>query len=277
MFRSTLSLLISLFFLSPVLSQENINLKEDFPVFPVCKLIPSSLQKNCFDESMQEHIDEFFSYPKTAVDLGLQAVVNVYFEINKNGMVGDINANCNLVGVKFDNKEALLAANQLFEKAAKDIFAKLPKMIPGKINDSISSFPFQIPITYRIPVKENNSNLVFALDSVEWAPLFPGCEKMNSDGSKTCFKEKVQNHINKYLRYPKKANTTEKDVVVFIEILIENDGVIYDLTSLGPNLFRQEAERVIKKLPYFEPALNNDIPVAVSYTIPILFNSKINK
>ena len=77
MFRSTLSLLISLFFLSPVLSQENINLKEDFPVFPVCKLIPSSLQKNCFDESMQEHIDEFFSYPKTAVDLGLQAVVNV--------------------------------------------------------------------------------------------------------------------------------------------------------------------------------------------------------
>ena len=66
-------------------------------------------------------------------------------------------------------------------------------------------------------------------------------------------------------------------MVVFIEILIENDGVIYDLTSLGPNLFRQEAERVIKKLPYFEPALNNDIPVAVSYTIPILFKKTKNK
>ena len=272
MIKKTFLLFFSLFFFLPIFSQEPSSPKEEFPIFSVCKLIPSNLQKKCFNESMQEHIDEFFIYPKTAIDLGLQAVVNVNFEINQNGLVDDINANCNLVGVKFDNKEALLAANQLFEKAAKDIFLKLPKMIPGRINDSISSFPFKIPITYRISNEISDSNDVFPLDSAEWAPLFPGCEEMDSDGSKTCFKEKVNNHINKYLKYPKKAKQIGKEAVVFVEIIIENDGGIYDVTILGADIFKKEAERVIKKLPYFEPALINDLPVAVSYTIPIVFN-----
>mgnify|MGYP001251564492 CR=1 FL=1 len=277
MFKKTFLLFFSLLFFLSIFSQKSSGIKEEFPIFPVCKLIPSKLQKKCFEESIQEHVDKYFIFPEIAIDLGLQAVVNVLFNINEQGIVSDINPICNLVGVKFDDKDALLSANQLFENAAVKIISQLPKMLPGKINDTLSSFSYKIPITYKIPVKKNNSNLVFPLDSVEWAPLFPGCEEMNSDGSKTCFKKKVQNHIEKYLRYPKKANKTEKDVVVFIEILIENDGVIYDLTSLGPNLFRQEAERVIKKLPYFEPALNNDIPVAVSYTIPILFKKTKNK
>ena len=270
------SLILFFLFLSHKAQEPN-NINKDFPIFPVCKLIPKNLQQKCFNESIEEHISKFFIYPKTANDLGLQSIVNVFFDINVNGSVSNIKAKSSLVGVKFENKEALLIANQLFEEAALSIFNKLPKMTPGKINDSVSSISFKVPVTYRLAEKSDLQNQVFPINSVEWAPLYPGCEEMDSDGSKTCFKEKVQNHINKYLRYPKKANKTEKDVVVFIEILIENDGVIYDLTSLGPNLFRQEAERVIKKLPYFEPALNNDIPVAVSYTIPILFNSKINK
>ena len=145
-------------------------------------------------------------------------------------------------------------------------------MIPGRVNDSISSFPFKVPITYRISNEISDSNDVFPLDSAEWAPLFPGCEEMDSDGSKTCFKEKVNNHIKKYLKYPKKAKQIGKEAVVFVEIIIENDGGIYDVTILGGDIFKKEAERVIKKLPYFEPALINDLPVAVSYTIPIVFN-----
>ena len=43
------------------------------------------------------------------------------------------------------------------------------------------------------------------------------------------------------------------------------------MTILGPDIFREEAERIIKKMPLMEPGLNNDLPVAVSYTIPIFF------
>ena len=252
-------------------SQQFENIKKDFPIFPICKLIPTSLQQNCFEESLQEHIDKNFIYPKLAIDLGLQSVVNVFFEINKEGLVENIRAKSNLVGVKFDNDESLLAANLLFEKSAKKIFSELPKMSPGKINDTISSFPFQIPVTYRSSDLEDQSNQVFQIENVEWAPLFPGCEDMNSSGSISCFKEKIEKHVKRYIRYPKKAKKTGIESIVFVEIIIENDGAIYDMTILGPDIFREEAERIIKKMPLMEPGLNNDLPVAVSYTIPIFF------
>ena len=87
---------------------------------------------------------------------------------------------------------------------------------------------------------------------------------------------KITNHIKKYLKYPKKAKSLAKDAIVFVEIIVENDGGIYDLTILGPDVFKKEAERVIKKLPFFEPGLNNDEPVAVSYTFPITFKPSLN-
>ena len=265
-------LIFFLFFVLSNYSQEENIIEEDFPILPICNLIPENLQKKCFEESIQEHIEKYFIYPKTALDLRLQSVVNVFFEINENGEVNNIIAKSNLVGVKFDSEEALLAANQLFENAAQDIFKKLPKMIPGKVNGEPSSFPFQLPITYRIPSDSDKSNDVFPLDSVEWAPLFPGCEDMNSDDSKTCFKEKVDKHFKKYLKFPKKAKgIVAEESIVFVEIIVENDGKIYGITILGPDVFRKETERVIKKLPSMEPGLNNDLPVAVSYTIPVIF------
>ncbi len=45
-------------------------------------------------------------------------------------------------------------------------------------------------------------------------------------------------------------------------------------TKLETKCFKKEAKRVIKKMPSFEPGLNNNYPVAVSYTIPITFNRK---
>ena len=61
-----------------------------------------------------------------------------------------------------------------------------------------------------------------------------------------------------------------------LEIIIAHDGGVYDLTILWSDVFKQQAERVIKKLPFFEPGLNNDEPVAVSYTFPITFKPSLN-
>ena len=161
------TLIFFLFFVLSNYSQDENLVEEDFPILPICNLIPENLQKKCFEESIQEHIEKYFIYPKTALDLGLQSVVNVFFEINENGEPNNIIAKANLVGVKFDSEESLLAASQLFENAAQEIIKKLPKMIPGKVNGEPTSFPFQLPITYRIPSESDKSNDVFPLDSVE--------------------------------------------------------------------------------------------------------------
>jgi len=247
---------------------------EEFPVFPICSLVPSSMQNICFEETISEHIANNFVYPKAAMDLELQAVVKVFFEIDKNGKVDKLFAKASLVGVKFNEKEALLEANQIFEQASIDIMNKLPLMKPGKINGEVSSFPFDIPIIYRLPSSKNDFNKVYPLESVEWAPLFPETKNISADESKIYFKKRIADHIKKYLRFPRKSKNLNDQVIVFVEIIVENDGNIYEITAFGNEEFRKEAERVIKKIPSLEPGLINDYPVAISYTVPITFNRK---
>ena len=248
--------------------------EEIFPVFPICSLVPSSKQNICFEETISEHISNNFVYPKAAMELELQAVVKVFFEIDINGKVDKLFAKASLVGVKFDEKEALLKANKIFELASIKIINKLPLMKPGKVNGENASFPFQIPITYRLPTINDNSNQVFPIDSVEWAPLFPETNNISSDESKTYFKKRVDDHIKRYLRFPRKSKNPNNQIIVFVEIIVENDGNIYEINAFGPEEFKKEAKRVIKKMPSFEPGLNNNYPVAVSYTIPITINRK---
>ena len=247
---------------------------EEFPVFPICSLVPSSMQNICFEETISEHIANNFVYPKAAMDLELQAVVKVFFEIDKNGKVDKLFAKASLVGVKFNEKEALLEANQIFEQASIDIMNKLPLMKPGKINGEVSSFPFDIPIIYRLPSSKTDFNKVYPLESVEWAPLFPETKNISADESKIYFKKRIADHIKKYLRFPRKSKNLNDQVIVFVEIIVENDGNIYEITAFGNEEFRKEAERVIKKIPSLEPGLINDYPVAISYTVPITFNRK---
>jgi hypothetical protein len=254
--------------------QETQIIQEEFPIFPICNLVPISMQNICFEETISEHVENNFIYPEAAIELGLQAVVKVFFEIDINGKVDKLFAKASLVGVKFDQQEALLKANQIFEQASIEIINKLPLMKPGKVNGEVSSFPFEIPITFKLPSSDDNFDDVFPIDSVEWAPLFPGTSNISSDDSKPYFKKRMNDHIKRYLRYPRKSNNPNDQVIVFVEIIIENDGNIYEITAIGPKEFRKEAERVIKKIPALEPGLNNDYPVAVSYTIPITFNRK---
>ena len=37
---------------------------ETHPIFPVCELLPDKFQKNCFNETIDDHIQKNFIYPK---------------------------------------------------------------------------------------------------------------------------------------------------------------------------------------------------------------------
>ena len=107
------------FFLTNILtSQENNIPEKEFPVFTICSLVPVKNQKTCFNETLNEYIEENLVFPESAKELGLQSVVNVYFEIDVEGRVSNLIAKSSLVGVKFTDKEALDTANKIFEDAA---------------------------------------------------------------------------------------------------------------------------------------------------------------
>ena len=113
--------------------------EEVYPIFPICKLIPNDKQNQCFDESMFEHVEKNFKYPKTAWELDLESLVRIRFEINELGEVDNIVANSSVVGISFIEKEALKAAESMFEVAAANIIRSLPKMTPAKKNGEPSN------------------------------------------------------------------------------------------------------------------------------------------
>ncbi|MDB4050064.1 energy transducer TonB [Flavobacteriaceae bacterium] len=273
MFKKLLSV-VFLFFFSFLFSQDNEVVTDEFPVFPICKLVPVKNQSICFNETLSEHIEKYFIFPDSAKDIGLQSVVNVFFEIDINGKVDKLFAKSSIVGVEFKDAESLRIANAVFEEAAMKIFDQLPIMKPGKINGIVSPRPFRIPVTYRLESQNFDPNDIFTLDSIDWAPLFPKAVDVTPETSISLFKENIDFYVNKYLKYPKTHSKDSDQVIVFLELIIENDGNIFEITSFGDEEYRVLAEKVIKKIPSLEPALKNDYPVAISYSFPVVFNKK---
>ena len=271
MLNKLLSIIV-IFFFSSVSSQDKQLVNKEFPVFPICKLVPVKNQSICFDETIAEHIEKYFVFPDSAKELGLQSVVNVFFEIDINGKVDKLFAKSSIVGVEFTDSDALNTANSIFEQAALNIFNKLPVMKPGKIDGVVKSFPFRIPVTYRNESQNFDLNDVFTLDNIDWAPLFPKAKDVTPETSITLFKENIQFYIKKYLKYPKTHNDESTQVIVFLDLIIENDGNIFEISSYGDEEYRVQAEKAIKKIPSLEPALKNDYPVAMSYSFPVVFD-----
>jgi TonB family protein len=82
--------------------------------------------------------------------------------------------------------------------------------------------------------------------------------------------------ISKNLRYPAEARKAGISGRVFVEFVVEKDGsVIYAKAYKSPNeLLSEEAVRVIKLLPKFNPGYINGRLVRVKLIVPIEFALK---
>ena len=241
------------------------NFEEVYPIFPICKLIADNKQNKCFDESMFEHIENNFSYPQTAWDLDLESLVRIRFDINESGKVNNIIASAAVVGISFIEREALSAAESMFEVAAANIIRKLPQMTPAKRDGKPFKKTFQVSVEYKIPKQLD-------FDEINKAPTFPGCEDVEIGKSKECFESYISDHINKNLRYPKRALKNNIEGDVFIQFEITKDGYFINFTTIGPSkILEDEAYRIMAKLPQVEPGEYLEKKVSVLYGLPISF------
>ena len=85
-----------------------------------------------------------------------------------------------MVGISFIEKEALRAAESMFEVAAANIVRSLPEMTPAKKGGEPIKKTFQVAVEYKIPTQLD-------YDEIDKAPSFPGCEDVEIEKSKECF------------------------------------------------------------------------------------------
>jgi TonB family protein len=103
---------------------------------------------------------------------------------------------------------------------------------------------------------------VFDFVSVDTPPQFPGGI------------EKFYSFIGKSIKYPKEAYDKKVEGKVFMSFIVEENGSLNDIhidRALGSGT-DEEALRVLKASPRWNPGMKNNQPVRVKYAIPISFS-----
>ncbi len=248
-------------------AQNSTEIKETFPVFPVCELLPEKFHQDCFNETVDEHIQNNFVYPKQAWDNDLEAMVKVKFDIDINGTIKNITPNSSVIGVSFFDRESLNLAKKLFNDSAKKVIESLPDAIPAKKGNIAIKKTFLVSIKYQIPRK-------LGFDDVDSPPIFELCS--DEENKKLCFIKFIEDHISKNFKYPKRAIKKGEEGNVFIQFDMTSDGLYTNFTTIGENrILEDEAYRIMIKLPSFEPAKYRDKYVTTTYGTTISF--KLNQ
>jgi len=112
------------------------------------------------------------------------------------------------------------------------------------------------------------------LNTVEFVPIFPGCEDLGSNQEKiACMSSK----INKFIRRNFRTNRFNDLKVgskqnIYVEFRINKSGDVADVRAIAKHAsLKQEAIRTLNKLPKMKPGMQGEHNVSVMYTVPIRF------
>lgn len=133
---------------------------------------------------------------------------------------------------------------------------------------------FLVSLFFIAPVFSQNSKGKTILNKKMFrAPIFPGCNLYRKKLHKSCFSQKLNEHIRIHFRYPKVALDSGFQGRVFIKFDINKNGVIKNITARGPYpFFEEEAIRIISKLPKMVPAKDKEgNAMTIPFSIPITF------
>lgn len=123
-----------------------------------------------------------------------------------------------------------------------------------------------------VVVEEEEEDISVPFAVIEDVPVFPGCEEGTKEQKRTCFQQKVQEHVMKNFKYPPMAIEMGIQGKVYVQFVIDAEGYITNIRSRGPDkLLEKEAERIITSLPRMIPGMQRKRPVKVPYSIPVNF------
>ena len=199
-------------------------------------------------------------YPESAVKNGIEGRVSCSFVVGKDGAISEAEV---IRGVSPElNEEALRVINSM------------PVWSPGKQRGEAVNVKYTVPVTFRLSggkkktssriaqrlIKEvDTSGRVFTV--VQHMPEFPG-------GQTSLLK-----YLATRIKYPTIAQENGIQGRVSCSFVVDTDGSLKDIEvirGIDPSLDR-EAVRVIREMPKWNPGVQNNMAVAVKYTVPVTF------
>ena len=127
-------------------------------------------------------------------------------------------------------------------------------------------------IIEEIEVEEEFDDIDVPFAVIEDVPIFPGCESVAKSERRTCFQDKINQHIRRNFRYPEIAQEMGIQGRVYVNFIIAKDGSITKIRMRGPDKnLENEAQRIISRLPQMTPGKQRGRAVRVPFSIPITF------
>lgn len=255
-------------------------------VVPESKSVPDSVVFEVVEQmpefpggvkGLYEYLGKNIKYPAEAHAAGTQGRVIVSFIVRKDGSISDI--------------KIVRSVDSYLDKEAERVIAAMPKWKPGMQRGQAVNVKFTVPVMFRLSgpeqpkaeeIKETElSELIVVgyapkeealsgsveknpkqpLKVAEVMPKFPG-------GVDALFR-----YLARSIKYPVIAQEKKEQGKVTLQMVIGKDGKVSDIKiidSVSPSL-AAEAIRVVSTMPKWEPGLQGGQPVAVEYTLPVVF------
>jgi protein TonB len=121
------------------------------------------------------------------------------------------------------------------------------------------------------PVNESEKEI---FKVVEEAPAFPGCEAISDKVERQkCAETALMEFIYKNIQYPLIARENGVEGMVVIQFVVERDGSVTNISivrDIGAGC-GEEATRIVKLMPPWNPGKQRGMPVRVQFTLPVRF------
>lgn len=193
-----------------------------------------------------EYLGQAIKYPELAKRNNVEGKVFLSFVVEKNGQLSDVKVTRGL-GSGTDEEAIRVLKNS-------------PAWNPGLDKQQPVRVKYNINVNFSLSKNkpEQKTGSVHKNLKAE----FPGGE------------ERLRTYLAKNIQYTH-ATQTKKEGKVYVSFLVGKDGVLSELKVIkglsGPQ--DEEALRVMRKSPRWNPAIENGKPVEVKYVLPINFKT----
>lgn len=225
------------------------------------------------ESALMTYLHNNIRYPAAARENGLQGTVVVQFIVNTDGSLIDIKTIGSKKGGGLEQEAIrVIKAMPRWTPGSQDgrpvnVQYNLPvRFVLGNRTASGSAWQLQPPTppasTFNAGTSLSNGTHDKIFTFVEQMPTFPGGEGA------------LMHYLSAHIHYPAAARKNGIQGTVVIRFVLNTDGTMQDVHSVGSKKgggLEEEAIRVLKNMPPWNPGRQDGKPVDVQYNLPIRF------